>query len=106
MYKRQVDNDGGGIFSFLPIAAEGHIDHRRLFHTPHGLDLSHVAALAGATLHKPTDRPSLEAVLVGTVGTSGLHLVHIRTAASINVRLHREAARAVDHALFATGVDR
>ena len=101
-----VDNDGGGIFSFLPIAAEGHIDHRRLFHTPHGLDLSHVAALAGATLHKPTDRPSLEAVLVGTVGTSGLHLIHIRTDASINVRLHREAARAVDHALFTTGVDR
>ena len=64
------------------------------------------AALAGATLHKPTDRPSLEAVLVGTVGTSGLHLVHVRTDASINVRLHREAARAVDHALFATGVGR
>ena len=101
-----VDNDGGGIFSFLPISEESHIDHQRLFHTPHGLDLSHVAVLADATLHKPTDRPSLEAVLGGTVETSGLHLIHVRTDASTNVRLHREAAQAVDHALCAKEIGR
>ena len=101
-----VDNDGGGIFSFLPIAGEDHVDHRRLFHTPHGLDLGHAASLAGATLHQPTDRPALEAVLAATVGTPGLHLVHVRTDATVNVGLHREAARAVDRALDTTGTVR
>ena len=99
-----VDNDGGGIFSFLPIADlpiadRNHVDHRRLFHTPHGLDLSHAAHLAGATLHQPTDRPGLEDALTRSVGAVGLHLVHVRTDAVTNVELHREAARVADRAL-------
>ena len=94
-----VDNDGGGIFRFLPIADESHIDHHRLFHTPHGLDLGHAAALAGGNLHRPTDRVGLEQVLSATVGSRGLHLVHIVVDASTNVGLHRAAATAVDQAL-------
>ena len=93
-----VDNDGGGIFRFLPIADESHIDHHRLFHTPHGLDLGHAAALAGGNLHRPTDRVSLDQVLSATVGSRGLHLVHIVVDASTNVGLHRAAATAVDQA--------
>jgi 2-succinyl-5-enolpyruvyl-6-hydroxy-3-cyclohexene-1-carboxylate synthase len=94
-----VDNDGGGIFRFLPIADESHIDHHRLFHTPHGLDLGHAAALAGGNLHRPTDRVGLDQVLSVTVGSRGLHLVHIVVDASTNVGLHRAAATAVDQAL-------
>ena len=94
-----VDNDGGGIFRFLPIADESHIDHHRLFHTPHGLDLGHAAALAGGNLHRPTDRVALDQVLSATVGSRGLHLVHIVVDASTNVGLHRAAATAVDQAL-------
>jgi 2-succinyl-5-enolpyruvyl-6-hydroxy-3-cyclohexene-1-carboxylate synthase len=44
-----VDNDGGGLFQALPIAA--HEPHfTRFFATPHGLDFDHVAALYGLTL--------------------------------------------------------
>tara|TARA_B110000438_G_C15561558_1_gene541382 strand:+ start:114 stop:779 length:666 start_codon:yes stop_codon:yes gene_type:complete len=98
-----VDNNGGGIFSFLPIANQEHVDHHRLFHTPHGLDLSHAAALADATYHQPTDRLTLETALVGSVGAPGLHVVHIKTDAAINVKLHREATRVVDYALHDLG---
>jgi 2-succinyl-5-enolpyruvyl-6-hydroxy-3-cyclohexene-1-carboxylate synthase len=98
-----VDNDGGGIFSFLPIAENGHVDHHRLFHTPHGLDLGPVAALAGGRLHEPTGLADLESVLGSVVGNPGLHLVHIVVDATTNVGLHREAAAAVDRALSDDG---
>ena len=46
-----VDNDGGGIFSFLPQATElGAERFERLFGTPHGVD---VAALAGRRTASP-----------------------------------------------------
>jgi 2-succinyl-5-enolpyruvyl-6-hydroxy-3-cyclohexene-1-carboxylate synthase len=43
-----LNNDGGGIFSFLPAAAYGEaIRFDELFTTPHGVDLSAVAPLYG-----------------------------------------------------------
>lgn len=43
-----LNNDGGGIFSFLPIAAYGEsVRFEELFTTPHGVDLSAVAPLYG-----------------------------------------------------------
>ena len=90
-----VDNDGGGIFSFLPIAAEPDIDHGRLFHTPHGLDMGLAAPLAGATLDSVSNRVELDLALATSLGHPGIHLVHVRTSASTNVALHRATASAV-----------
>jgi 2-succinyl-5-enolpyruvyl-6-hydroxy-3-cyclohexene-1-carboxylate synthase len=43
-----LNNDGGGIFSFLPVAAYGEaVRFEELFTTPHGVDLSAVAPLYG-----------------------------------------------------------
>jgi 2-succinyl-5-enolpyruvyl-6-hydroxy-3-cyclohexene-1-carboxylate synthase len=51
-----VDNDGGGLFQALPIAA--HEPHfTRFFVTPHGLDFRHAAELHGLTV---TDVPTLD----------------------------------------------
>ena len=83
-----VNNDGGGIFSFLPIAqATSHFEP--LFGTPHGVDLSHAASLYGAEFHRPDSPPALRAsVKVGLEG--GLHLVEVRTDRAGNVELHRK----------------
>ena len=72
-----LNNDGGRIFDTLPVA--GKTEHfEKFFVTPHGLDFSHAAALAGARLHRPADAPALrDALAEGVEG--GLHLVEVRS---------------------------
>jgi 2-succinyl-5-enolpyruvyl-6-hydroxy-3-cyclohexene-1-carboxylate synthase len=85
-----VNNDGGGIFSFLPIAqAARPDDFEALFGTPHGVDLAHAAALGGARLHRPESPAALRtAVREGLEG--GLHLVEVRVDRASNVDEHRQ----------------
>jgi len=93
-----LNNDGGGIFSFLPQAAS--TEHfEQLFGTPHGLDFAPAAALYGATYQRAGNSAALrEAVRRGVTG-SGLHVVEVRTDRARNVTLHREAWSAVAAAL-------
>ena len=42
-----LDNDGGGIFHFLPVARRGRRRFEEHVATPHGLDFAHAAALYG-----------------------------------------------------------
>jgi len=83
-----VNNDGGGIFSFLPVA-ERTPHFERFFGTPTGVDFSHVAALAKATLHRPEHLPGLSRVLHVALERGGLHLVEVRTDRKANVEAHR-----------------
>jgi len=94
-----VDNDGGGIFSFLPIADSPGVDHRRLFHTPHGLRMADIAAAAGATYQQVRDPGALDTALAMSVGHPGLHVVHVPVDAATNVAIHRAATAAVIEAL-------
>ncbi|MEO5904618.1 MAG: 2-succinyl-5-enolpyruvyl-6-hydroxy-3-cyclohexene-1-carboxylic-acid synthase [Gemmatimonadaceae bacterium] len=89
-----INNDGGGIFSFLPEAA--HDEHfEKLFGTPHGLDFERVAELYDAVYQRANDSASLrQAVANGASGT-GLHIVEIRTDRTRNVELHHDAWAAV-----------
>jgi 2-succinyl-5-enolpyruvyl-6-hydroxy-3-cyclohexene-1-carboxylate synthase len=82
-----VNNDGGGIFSFLPVA--GRTPHfEPLFGTPHGVDFAHVAALAGAILHRPSEMAELRRGLASAL-EGGLHLIELRSERSRNVDEHR-----------------
>ncbi len=82
-----VNNDGGGIFHFLPIADRTpHFEE--LFGTPHGVDLSHVAALAGAQLHRPTELADFGRTVTRCL-EGGLHLIEVRTDRHANVDAHR-----------------
>ncbi|MDO8681414.1 MAG: 2-succinyl-5-enolpyruvyl-6-hydroxy-3-cyclohexene-1-carboxylic-acid synthase [Acidobacteriota bacterium] len=93
-----LNNDGGGIFSFLPQAA--HATHfEQLFGTPHGLDFAPVAALYGAHYHRTHDSETLRRSVAEGIAGHGLHLVELRTDRSRNVVLHHEAWAAVAAAL-------
>ena len=95
-----INNDGGGIFSFLPQAAQpAHFE--QLFGTPHGLEFEPVAALYGARYHRADDRTALKRAVATGVAGGGLHIVELHTNRARNVVLHREAWAAVADALSA-----
>jgi 2-succinyl-5-enolpyruvyl-6-hydroxy-3-cyclohexene-1-carboxylate synthase len=92
-----VDNDGGGIFSFLPQrAALSHASFERLFGTPHGLDLAAVARAYGVPAFSPASTADIPAHIDG----SGLRLLHVRTDRDANVAVHDELHAAVAAALL------
>jgi 2-succinyl-5-enolpyruvyl-6-hydroxy-3-cyclohexene-1-carboxylate synthase len=91
-----VDNDGGGIFSFLPQAsALPHGRFEELFGTPHGSDLLAVAAahgIDGATVDSA-------AALARRLATTGPSVTRAVTDREDNVRIHDKLNRAVAGAL-------
>ncbi len=95
-----VNNDGGGIFSFLPqVELPEHFE--KLFGTPHGLDLEALAHLYGCA-HRRVDRADELAPLVsGALDAKGVHLIEVPTDRRANVVLHREAWKAAAKVLDA-----
>jgi 2-succinyl-5-enolpyruvyl-6-hydroxy-3-cyclohexene-1-carboxylate synthase len=83
-----VNNDGGGIFHFLPVAGEG-AEFAEHVATPHGLDFAHAAALYGLEHSVATTPDELRAAL----GRPGI--VEVRTEREANVALHRAVWDAV-----------
>jgi 2-succinyl-5-enolpyruvyl-6-hydroxy-3-cyclohexene-1-carboxylate synthase len=79
-----LDNDGGGIFDFLPVARAGEAYERHVA-TPHGLDFAHAAALYGLA-HEPVQTA---AELHAALAADGPALIHVRTDRAENVALHR-----------------
>ncbi|HEX9970081.1 MAG TPA: 2-succinyl-5-enolpyruvyl-6-hydroxy-3-cyclohexene-1-carboxylic-acid synthase, partial [Acidimicrobiales bacterium] len=81
-----VDNDGGGIFSFLPQRATVAVDRfERLFGTPHGLDLAAVARAYGVPA-QPIDAMADLAPALAERG--GVRMLHVRTDRDANVAVH------------------
>jgi 2-succinyl-5-enolpyruvyl-6-hydroxy-3-cyclohexene-1-carboxylate synthase len=96
-----INNDGGGIFSFLP-QAEHPAHFEAVFGTPAGLDFRHAAALYGARHILVDTIPAFRDALAAGLGASGLTVVEARTPdRERNVRLHREVWAAVSAALRA-----
>jgi 2-succinyl-5-enolpyruvyl-6-hydroxy-3-cyclohexene-1-carboxylate synthase len=91
-----VDNDGGGIFSFLPQAAELPADlFEMLLGTPHGTDIEGLARAHGITASTITDRRQL----AGRLTQPGPWLVRIPTDRAENVAVHERLNAAVASAL-------
>lgn len=90
-----LNNDGGGIFSFLSQASEAPEHFEQLFGTPHGLDFRHMAALYGARFHSVADWGEFRQRLAESTGGSGLSIIELRTDRERNVAMHREIWRAI-----------
>jgi 2-succinyl-5-enolpyruvyl-6-hydroxy-3-cyclohexene-1-carboxylate synthase len=89
-----LDNDGGGIFHFLPAAGQGDafIEH---IATPHGLDFAHAAALYGCEYERAADIDSFRAALARALAADRTTIVCVRTDREQNVALHRRVWESV-----------
>lgn len=93
-----INNDGGGIFSFLPQAA--HPQHfEQLFGTPHGLAFHPIAEMYGADYQRATNWPEFRAALNRGLNATGLNLIEVQTQRERNVTQHRQVWQAVAAAL-------
>jgi 2-succinyl-5-enolpyruvyl-6-hydroxy-3-cyclohexene-1-carboxylate synthase len=89
-----VNNDGGGIFEFLPIAGERDAfeDHVA---TPHGLHFAHAAALYGCGYEHVRTVRELRDGLERALGGPATTILEVRTDRAENLALHRALAAAV-----------
>lgn len=92
-----LNNDGGGIFSFLG-AARHRERFERLFGTPHGLDLSAVRDLFGVGFARAGHPSEVAGALDAALAARGVEVVEVRTDRERNVALHDEAWRSVARA--------
>ena len=94
-----VDNDGGGIFSFLPQASAAPEHFERLFAAPHGTDLVALAGAHGIPVVEVEKASALSPALHDAISSGGVRIVLVRTDRAENVARHREAWDAVQRAV-------
>lgn len=87
-----VNNNGGGIFRFLPLGIES-ADRERFWETPHGMDFSHAAAQFGLEYHCPSDMAGLGELLAQPPLRP--RLVECRTDRTANHALHQWISQSV-----------
>jgi 2-succinyl-5-enolpyruvyl-6-hydroxy-3-cyclohexene-1-carboxylate synthase len=93
-----LDNDGGGIFDFLPVSREGP-DFERHVATPHGLDFGRAAALYELAHERVAAPEPFRDALDRALAAPGTTLIHVRTDRAENVHLHRRIWEAVRSAV-------
>lgn len=95
-----INNDGGGIFHFLPVA--NHPAHfEQLFGMPHGLRFRAAAEMFGLAYAQPVTASEFERAYGEACRRPGATLLEVRTDRAENLQVHRRLQNAVR-----TAVDR
>jgi 2-succinyl-5-enolpyruvyl-6-hydroxy-3-cyclohexene-1-carboxylate synthase len=96
-----LNNDGGGIFHFLPVSGKGRAFEEHVA-TPHGLEFASAAALYGCGYERPDQVAGLEAAVRRSLAGSGAQIVEVRTDRRENRALHGRLAEAAIATLSAS----
>lgn len=84
-----VNNDGGGIFSFLPIAEYPEY-FEACFGTPHGMDFSGAAKMFGLAYTRPDSPADFDAAFSAACASGKASIVEAVTNRAANLQAHRE----------------
>jgi 2-succinyl-5-enolpyruvyl-6-hydroxy-3-cyclohexene-1-carboxylate synthase len=92
-----LNNDGGGIFHFLPVAGERDAFEEHVA-TPHGTDFAHAAALYGLAYERPDTMDGWYDALGRALEAPATTLLELRTDRAANVEIHRRVWESVRRA--------
>ena len=84
-----INNDGGGIFSFLP-QADYPAHFEQAFGTPTGLDFSLAVHMYGGSFQRTTTWEQFRKAVHQSMNEGGLHVVEVVTERVSNVSMHRQ----------------
>lgn len=91
-----VNNNGGGIFSFLP-QAEYPEYFEAYFGTPHELQFQSAAELYGINYYKVENWKEFRFAIESSLRSSGTEIIEIRCDRTENVGLHKKVWQSVKH---------
>ena len=89
-----LNNDGGGIFEFLPVSGQGdaYVEHVA---TPLGLDFAHAAALYDCAFTRVASVADFRAALTASLESDRTTVIEVKSDRAENRELHRRVNAAV-----------
>lgn len=93
-----INNNGGGIFHFLPIAEYGDM-FEKYFATPHGMRFDDAARMFGLPYARPTTCDDFVEAYNKARASGASSIIEVATDREQNVKLHRRITDAVVKAL-------
>lgn len=92
-----LNNDGGGIFHFLPQAHQEGLEE--LFVMPTGLDFGPIVAAYGGSIEIASSWPDFRSQVVESFGREGVSVVEVKTNRDANLSTHQGIWAAVSESL-------
>ena len=93
-----LNNDGGGIFRYLPIAKHSDV-FEALFTTPHGLSFAPVAKALGLAAESPTTRAAMKKSVAKALKRGGATVIEVSCARESSEACRARVAKAAVDAL-------
>lgn len=91
-----VNNDGGGIFSFLPQADHDIAHFEELFGTPIGVNFEQAVTMYDGEYARATNWKEFQEFYTHSLKSTGLHVIEVVTERKENVQIHRDLWRHVE----------
>jgi 2-succinyl-5-enolpyruvyl-6-hydroxy-3-cyclohexene-1-carboxylate synthase len=89
-----INNHGGGIFSFLPVAGFKHV-FEKYFGTPHTHDFKHVSAMFDLKYYRPLTNQDFVTTYKKCMSGKKSSLIEIHTDRQENFNLHQEIQKKI-----------
>jgi 2-succinyl-5-enolpyruvyl-6-hydroxy-3-cyclohexene-1-carboxylate synthase len=90
-----INNDGGGIFHFLPIASHDDV-FEKYFGTPHGFRFEHAAKQFGIAYERATTMAQFNDAFSAVIAQNVSGFIEVQTDRTQNVELHRRILADLD----------